>query len=81
VEEIWVWDLFKGVSDLGFIHHEVSVSVVELDVVEVTIDGIITSSSSEVEFKFRWWFHVSQTWDSYGFIGVFTNKGGIDFVL
>jgi hypothetical protein len=49
IEEFWNWDGSKRVSDLSFVHQEVSVLVVELDMVEVTIDGIKTSSSSEIE--------------------------------
>lgn len=49
LEEIWFWNGFKESSDLLFITHEVSVSIVELDVIEVTIDSVETSSSSEVE--------------------------------
>jgi len=49
VEEIWIWNSGKMLSKLVFIGHEVSVTVIELDVIEVTIDGLHTIITSELE--------------------------------
>lgn len=66
-------------SNLSFVHHEVSVSITELDMIEVTIDGIITFSSSEVELEFGWWSIVINMRNSNSFVVFFTNEGRICF--
>jgi hypothetical protein len=49
LEEVWSWDGIHKFSKSFFGTNEGVVIISELDVIEVTIDGIETSSSSEVE--------------------------------
>jgi len=49
MEEVWDWKGIKVSSDLSFVCHEVSISIIELDMIEVTVDSIKTLSSSEIE--------------------------------
>jgi len=49
--------------------------------IEVTIDGIKTLSSTQVENKFGSRSMMVDSWDSDSFVVMLTNKGGIDFVV
>jgi hypothetical protein len=81
VEEIWFWDSGKVFSDLVFVAEEVSISVIELDVIEVTIDRVHTSRSSEVEDQFSWWGVMVDLRDGDSSVIFRTNKGRVDFVF
>jgi hypothetical protein len=81
MEEIWGWDGINVVSK-SFFGTNVSVVIIfELDVIEITIDGIETSGSTKVEHESGWWSVMLDGWVSDSFEGSFSDEGRVNFLF
>jgi len=81
VEEIWFWNVFNVVSKTTFTSNESTVIISELDVIEVSIDGIETWGGSEGEEKSGWWGVMLDRWNSDGFVIGFSDEGRVNFLF
>jgi len=74
---VWViWDCGHS-SNVSFYVGISFVIILEGNIIEVSINSIVTSSSSELESKVFNWGVMGYLWDSYGLVTISSHEGGI----